>query len=783
MIGAHPDDEDTDLLALLAQGDGVDAAYLSLSRGDGGQNVIGEDLGIALGLLRSRELQAARAVDGAHQFFTRAFDFGFTRSLPETMKFWPPDSVLKDVVRVIRRFKPQVIVSVFTGTPRDGHGQHQMAGVMSTRAWTAAGDPNAYPELQTQEGLAPWTPLKFYRSARWNPQGATLTLSTGGIDPRTGLTYHQIAMLSRSQNRTQAMGQLEPIGPSQTRLELEDSRTAGDPKGGIFAGLPPDTTWLARFADSLRLAMPTARLADAVPALAAALKRAAAGGVSEADRALLARALAIAAGVELDATAQEERVVPGDTLQVALTVYDGGPVPAHLVTASAAGPALAAVAAPGDADIAAGAKWTATLAEPVPDSTPLTTPYFLHKPLNGYLYDWSDAPPAVRGLPFGPPVLTATAVVEIAGVPVTLTREVTYHFRDQAVGEVRRPLDVVPAVDVKLDPGHLVWSSTGRRTHPFTVTLTYNGHDAASGTVRLVPDGWMAPPAQRFQFTRNGESHTYTFTLTRPTSVKRADTEVRAVAQLAGGATYDQGVQLLDYPHIRPTPWVRTAESGIRVAPIALPAVTSVGYIRGAADRVPEALEQVGLPVTVLSDRQLATADLSRFDAIIIGSRAYETDSALMRHNDRLLAYVRRGGHLLVQYQQYQFINGHYAPYPLSIARPHDRVTDETAPVHVLKPNDPAFTTPNHIVAEDWKGWPQERGLYFAHTWDAHYTPLLEMHDAGMPPLEGGLLVARYGKGTYIYTGISFFRSLPDGVPGAFRLFLNLVAWKGSNGQ
>jgi hypothetical protein len=311
------------------------------------------------------------------------------------------------------------------------------------------------------------------------------------------------------------------------------------------------------------------------------------------------------------------------------------------------------------------------------------------------------------------------------------------------------------------------------------VTLVSNAGDSLSGAVRLETDGWAPPPPQPFHFTRAGESHTYTFALTRPASVTHADIGVKAVARTANGATYDQGVTVIDYAHVRPTPWVREARSEVRVAPIALPKVHS----RGAADRVPEALEQIGLPVTLLSSADLAHADLSKFDAIIVGSRAYETDSALVRYNERLLNYVKGGGHLLVQYQQYQFVNGHFAPYPLTIARPHDRVTDETAPVKILAPNDPVFTTPNTIVASDWDGWPQERGLYFAHTWDAHYTPLLEMHDAGMPPLEGGLLVAPYGKGTYIYTGISFFRSLPDGVPGAFRLFLNLVGWKGTNGH
>lgn len=780
VIGAHPDDENTDLLALLAQKYGADVAYLSLSRGDGGQNLVGDELGEGLGLLRTRELQAARSIDGAHQFFTRAFDFGFTRSLPETKTFWPPDEVLKDVVRVIRRFRPQVLVSIFTGTPRDGHGQHQMAGVMAQQAWDAAGDPSRYPELETEEGLDPWTPLKFYRSVWGNAADATLTLSTGGIDPRTGKTYHQIAMLSRSQHRSQNMGQLQPMGPSVTHVQLIATRTGAGADSDIFDGVPGDTTWLAGFVDSLRHALPTGEPTGAVAALAAASKRAVADGFPDSTVVLLHRALAVAAGVELDAIASEDDVVPGDTVGVDLEVYDGGPMPVTVQSADAGGPKVSAVHAQSVGAVAAGAEWRASIRVPVAPTTPLSQPYFLQKPRNGDMYDWSDAPPAVRGLPFGPPFLTAHVSVDIAGVPVTLNREVSYRIDDQVQGELRRPLDVVPAVDVKLTPDHLVWSATGPTTHTFTVTLAYNGHDSVSGTVGLEAGDWRTPAPKPIHFAHHGADQTVTLTLTKPASVKAAEVTVRAVARLADGERFDRGVTVIDYPHVRPTYWVQDATSDVRVAPIALPKVASVGYVRGAADRVPEALLQIGVPVHLLDADALAHGDLSRYDVIVIGSRAYETDSALMRYNDRLLRYVQNGGRMLVQYQQYQYVDGHYAPYPLTIARPHDRVTDETAPVDVLRPNDPAFTTPNDIGPSDWKGWPQERGLYFAHSWDEHYVPLLEMHDSGMPPLDGGLLVARYGKGTYIYTGISFFRALPADVPGAFRLFLNLLGPRGT---
>jgi hypothetical protein len=379
------------------------------------------------------------------------------------------------------------------------------------------------------------------------------------------------------------------------------------------------------------------------------------------------------------------------------------------------------------------------------------------------------------------PPLVARVRLAIDGVPVLLTREVTCRSQDQAVGEIREPIRLVPRIDVALEPDTIVWPADGAVEQRFVVTLRHNAQDSAAGTVALELDGWPAPPPQPFRLTRPGEALTSTFAVRRPAGVTRADVHVRAVVRTSDGGRFTRGVQRVTYSHIRPTGRVVPAEARVRVAPIALPAVDRIGYVRGASDRVPDALRHIGLPVELLDRETLASGDLSRFDVIVIGSRAYETDSALIRANDRLLAYVRAGGHLVVQYQQYPFVRGGYAPYALDIARPHDRITDETSPVTVLDPAQPVFQTPNRITSDDWDGWPQERGLYFAHTWDAAYRPMLEMRDPGQLPMRGGLLVARYGRGTYVYTGISFFRALPAGVPGAFRLFLNLLDLKGGD--
>ncbi len=789
MIGAHPDDEDTRLLSLAARGYGAGAAYLSLSRGEGGQNLIGDELGVALGLLRSQELASARRIDGARQFYTRAYDFGYSRTLEETERFWLPDSVLKDAVRVVRRFKPHVIVAIWSGTPRDRHGQHQMAGVVAREVFDAAAEPGRFAELEGEEGLAPWRPLKLYRSTRFDSAATTLTLETGGLDPRNGRSYHQIAMESRSQHRSQDMGRLQPAGPRFSRMQLLLDRTGASPTegsgAGLFAGIPRDTSRPAVFADSLRAAVSAPHIGDAVPALAGALREARAAHGTPDQIGLLEQALAVAAGIVIDAPASAATVVPGGTFDVDVQCYNAGSRPLALKRVELAVPEGWRVAAD-DVEqvvVAPGEQVVRRFRVTLPRDAELTQPYFLERPLVGSLYDWRDAPIATLGEPFQPPLVSARVEAELLDSPFAITREVSHRFLDQAVGEVRRPVRVAPAIEVSVAPERLVWPSGDSRARTFTVTLSANGGDPIEGEVILQADGWGAPEAQPFRLERAGESASFAFRLARPSDAGMREVTVRAVARSRDGREFDRGVALVSYPHIRTTGWVKPAQSSVRVAPIALPDVERVGYVRGAADRVPEALTQVGIPVELLDAEALARADLTAFDVIVIGSRAYEIDRALVRHNGRLLQYVADGGLLLVQYQQYQFVRGEYAPHPLTIGFPHDRVTDETAQVRMLRPEHPVLTHPNRLDAADWDGWPQERGLYFAHTWSDAYTPLLIMADPGMPELRGGLLVARYGEGTYVYTGISFFRALPAGTTGAYRLFMNLLALGEKSGR
>ncbi len=836
MIGAHPDDEDTELLTVLVRGMGAEAAYLSLNRGEGGQNLIGAELGEALGLLRTEELLAARRLDGARQYFTRAYDFGYSKTLEETWQHWPQNEILKDVVRIVRKFRPQIIVSIFSGTPRDGHGQHQAAGWVAQQAFRLAGDSTELREL-AREGLVPWEPLKLYRSARFDTAATTLTLEGGVLDPAVGKSFHQIAMAGRSLHRSQDMGRLQQIGPSTIRLALMEDRT-GAGTGGLFSGI--DTSLAAMPLGERRVVggpsslvrrlQPTPSLRRYLARIDSVLQ---ASGNNSRRRLLLARAwrdlensvveasrpdtaekqLYYTRGVELsdqlshlnsaaghlsrvlfDAIVDDDRVVAGQRLRWSLSAWNAS-ARSHVALMSITqcipmgdchGPDV-----PEPRTIKPGQVESLTVDFNVLDQQPLTIPYFLRSPRDGDLYAWPERVashilgPLPYGDPFEPPEFAASSELTAGAgdsVEASFWTEAVYRVNDQARGEVRRPVTVVPRVDVKLDPATELWPLNSTASHRFTVTLTHGAKDSTAGTITLlVPRGWPGLAPQRFSFSREDERETFVFDVKPPARLTAGSLQVRAIARDTAGTMYGIGTHFVDYPHIRPRSYTKPAIATLRIAPIALPRVTRVGYVRGAADRIPEALGNAGIPVTLLTAAMLERGNLDRYSAIVVGPRAYETDSALVENNRRLLAYARRGGLLIVQYQQHRFFNGRFAPYPMKVGGTnppvsHDRVVDERAPVRITASEHAAVRTPNRLGNADWQGWVQERGLYFARSWDRRYRPILETHDPGDPPLAGGLLIAPVGKGTYVYTGLSFFRQLPAGVPGAFRLFANLLA-------
>lgn len=813
MVAAHPDDEDTRLLTLVARGYGGEAAYLSLSRGDGGQNLIGPEVGPGLGLLRSRELEAARGIDGARQFFTRAYDFGYTTSLEETQRRWPAEALIEDSLRVARGFRPQVLVAVFPPSALAGHGQHWVSALTADEIFRLSGDPASGAAL-VAEGLSPWPIEAMYRVAFFRPQEATTKVPLTLVDPFLGRSMLQIALESRSQHRCQDMGQEQPLGDMDELLQWVAGAPGAAPPDDIFAGIDTrlralagslaDETLRTRvqaeldtietLARETRSRLVPVNLSAAAAPLGEIVKRLRAleTAVAPKDRAVLAllaekrsiaeEALATAAGLMVEALADRETVVPGAKLAVRAQVWNSGGRQLGPVRTLLVGEGFS-VAGEGPPPAATGF-FTTRLSEErqlevaVAAETPLTLPYFRRRPLAGDLYDWQGVPAELRGEPFEPPPLRVRFELELDGVPIALEREAVYRFRDQARGEVRRPLRVVPALELKLDRHLWIWPLEGAKNTRLHVELRVNGEDGAKGELRLgLPSSWPALAAIPFDLPPGVRRRDFEVVLPAPANLQAGRFTVDVSAQ-AFGRTYREELALIDYEHIRPVVEPRPARLEVSAIGLALPGPGRIGYVRGAADPIPELLGELGLTVEVLNAAMLAGGDLSVYDAIVVGPRAYEVDTALPTANFRLLDYARAGGLLIVQYQQYQYVRGKFPPFPLEIRAPHDRVTDESSPVKILVPEHPIFNLPNTIGGNDWQGWVQERGLYFGATWDPAWQPLLALRDPGGDEKLGGLLVAEYGKGRYVYSGLAFFRQLPAGVPGAWRLFVNLLAWR-----
>ncbi len=873
VIGAHPDDEDTALLAELARHEGVRAAYFSLTRGEGGQDLIGPELGKGLGLIRTEELLAARRVDGAEQYFSRAYDFGFSKTAKESFGHWPADTLLGDMVWVIRTFRPQVIVSVFSGTPADGHGQHQVAGILARKAFEAAADSSRFPE-QLRWGARPWQAEKLYRRAFRRSDSSSMSVSTGDYDPVLGMSPFQLAMLSRSQHRSQDMGVLRPPGSHESRLLLLRNRTGAAPDAWLFAGIDTSVVDLANglpvgargaarrrltdYAAAVRAARDSLRALDpgaATPPLLRAVtaisevERAADAGADPATRAavrrqadLARRALRSAAGVTLHFRAEEDTWVPGETVRIDAELWNGGAdtvmagppeldlpegwsarlLPKDSAAASSgrsgfypAPPALGGGSSPLPVRGGQLARWAFDVHVPA-DAAP-TEEYFLRQDTVGDLYRW-PADPDLRARPLDPPVVSGRLPLRVAGVPAPATEPVRYRGVDKSMGEFWRPVYVVPRVSVSVEPRVVVWPiSGGPAGGPTAATSATTARREVAVTVRSeagdtlgldvgldLPTGWSAEPATAtVTLDEHGATETRAFDLRPPDepaggSVGRAATggpepalgpdssrtyRIMAVARPAGGSAvgagpWSRGLTMLDFAHIDPVPLYRDATVRVERFPVRVDRSRRVGYVMGSGDAVPEAIRQLGLDVHLIGPDELRSGDLSAYDVIVLGVRAYEVRHDLQAANQRLLDWVRAGGTLIVQYNKYEYVNGGYPPYPATMAHPHDRVTDERAPVTLLHPDAPPLATPNRIGPDDWRGWIQERGLYFLHSWDERYTPLLSMHDAGESPKEGSLLVASLGQGVYVYAALDFFRELPAGVPGAYRLFANLLSLK-----
>jgi len=828
MIGAHPDDEDTSMLTTLARGWGAQTGYLSLTRGAGGQNLIGPELWEGLGVIRTGELEAARALDGGRQFFTRAFDFGYSKTVGEALTMWPREQLLADAVWIVRTFRPQVIVSVWSGTPRDGHGHHQFAGIIARAAFDAAGDPTRFPE-QLEMGVEAWTPAKLYQSSRprfggsRSSDASDIVVETGAYDPLIGRSHFQLSMESRSQHRSQGMGASQPAGSRTTGASFVASHVDGA-ENEMFSGI--DTTLvglttsmsdenaaeatahleayrssLARARDGLGLD-PFPIVSDLAEALGH-LDRAMGlrGGGTEFREALeqkklvATRAFMAAAGIDFDVRASDDLVVPGQTVQVRAQLWNGGRTrlmspEVELFGGAASGWPVTELDVEGlddDGSVAPQSlvAWTYELS--IPQGAAFSRLYFLQAARRGAMYQWPDTT-RFWGLPRDGAIARADLyfIPYDEGVAIGVRAESSAPMRyvgvDQAKSQFEKPVLIVPAVSVTVTPGGVMWPQGQSDARRITVSLRSEADLGASGEVVLrAPDGWSVyPSAQPFELNSAGAERSVAFEIQAGPSVSDGEHVFQAVAQ-AGGEAFGEAFTLIDYEHIERSLMFSDAEVRVTVVSLAVRDGLRVAYIMGTGDDGPTAIRQMGASVDLLTEAQVRDGAFSSYDVIVLGVRAYETRPDVRAANDQLLDFARSGGTVINQYNQYQFSNGRYAPYDLTIRRPAPRVADETAAITILEPDAPIFTTPNRIGQDDFDGWVQERGLYFASEWSDEYVPLLELNDPGEPARHGSLLVASVGDGVYVYTGLSFFRQWAGMVPGAYRLFANLVSLEASD--
>jgi LmbE family N-acetylglucosaminyl deacetylase len=832
VIAAHPDDENTALLAYLARGLHVRTAYLSLTRGEGGQNLIGSEQGDELGIIRTEELLAARKIDGAEQYFTRAIDFGFTKTADETLGTkWPREEVLGDVVWAIRRFRPDVIILRFSGTPRDGHGQHQASAILGKEAFAAAADPARFPEqlkyVKTWQAQRLMTNLAAFGPAQEKELEKIpdkMALDLGAYSPELGYSYNEIAGMSRSQHRSQAMGTAERRGAvinyfvtdrgDRATKDIFDNINIGWSR---VEGGAEVSALLQQAAAAFVPAHPEALvpLLSKVRPVMAQVVASSGNPLGARKLAQLDEAIALAGGVWVEALTDKSAVTPGANVKVTLTALARNPGEVTLLGAKLSG--IAGVPTPtiAPAVLVANKPSQYPVTVKVPDAQPYSGPYWLELPKHGAMYSLPNA--EETGNPENAPLLMAEFRLKVNGTEITLQRPVEYRYVDRVYGELTKPLTVVPAVAVDFGGAPLVF--TDNQPRRIEVPVKSNAGKVAGEVKLAVPAGWQyAPEAQHFELQGTNEQAVVSFTLTPPQGESQGTLTAMA---LVDSHRITVNTRVIDYPHIPAQTLFPPTEA--KLVRIALKNLSkNVGYVVGAGDEVPEALRQMGCAVTFLTKDDLIRGDLSRFDAIVTGVRAWNTRADLRANYQRLYKYAEGGGTVIVQYNVPEgggpggpapaaptatvpaaaapaATNGgatpasaiaaitgavgdptlldHIGPYPIKESRDSkDRVTVEEAPVTFPHPQLPLLHSPNEISDKDFEGWIQERGVNFASEWDPKYQTVLESHDPGEKPMLGGMLYTKYGKGAYIFTAYSWFRQLPAGVPGAYRIFANMLS-------
>ncbi|MCE2997319.1 MAG: PIG-L family deacetylase [Cyclobacteriaceae bacterium] len=777
-VAAHPDDENTRAIAYLANDRLASTAYLSMTRGDGGQNLIGPEIRDLLGLIRTQELLAARRIDGGQQFFTRANDFGFSKNAKETFEIWNKNEILSDVVRVIRQFQPDVILTRFPPDERAGHGHHTASAILAQEAFDLTNDPNQYPD-QVKE-LGTWQAKGIYtNTGRWwnqtineNTPGI-VTMNVGTYNTLLGKSYSEIAADSRTQHKSQGFGSPGRRGEALEFFEFVKGEKASK---DIFDNV--NTTWSR------------VKGAERIPAL---VDRAINEFKVEDPAASIALLLQIRKEIELLSAStwktkklnevnqliQDCAGLYVEVLADQYWVSPGQPVLAtfEVINRSSASLSLTSIASKNleyDTTLSASLKNNVPLAfkskRKLADQVDFSGPYWLNRPHSLGLFTIPNS--SFVGKPENDPSVTLQFTFLLNGEKLTIPVPLIYKWTDPVKGELSRPFEIVPPVFTNLSKSVYLFKDEQPQSVAVLLKSTVDG---ISGTVKLIlPAGWKSEPASiPFELKKRNEEKQVMFVVSP--GKEEIKSTLRAVAEV-GGKQYDVSVHIIQYDHIPvQTLQPKAEEEIVRINLKKEGAV--IGYIKGAGDDVPTALRNMGYEVWEMKNDEVTEANLKKVDAVVLGVRAINTNDRIRYFMPTLLNYVKAGGTLVTQYNtnfDYEIDKDQFAPFPLALSR--DRVTEENSEVRILKPEHPALNFPNKITAADFEGWVQERGLYFPSTWEANYEALLSMNDAGEPAKNGSLLVAKYGEGYYVYTGLSFFRELPEGVSGAYKLFANLVS-------
>lgn len=834
-VTAHPDDEDGAMLAFLSRGAGARTGLLTLNRGEGGANLIGPELYDALGLVRTEELLAAGKYYGVDQMFTRVTDFGFSKRLDETLEHWGKEVVLGDAVHAVRLYRPDVILARFHGKPRDGHGNHQAAGLMAAEVYKAAADPNRFPE-HFKEGLRPWQPKKLYRSVREN-EAYTVRVDTGAYDPLTGKSYRETARDGLAFQRSQGAGQVRAAaGSSYSSWMLEESvLPKKDREESVFDGIDATIGGLSKYAGSVDLSPDLAVISGRIDAaikkfdarrpwtvasdlsagqqaVQKSIMKIMASSRSAADNEQLLfllrnkerefndamnKALGIAMEVLVDPQKPAEGpmsfftpretfnvAIPGQQFSVTWSVVNRSPIMidrSEVIVGTPKGWETK-VRRIDEKSFNQNVRVTAQFDLKVPADAPYTRPYWSRaSELRDHIYKIDQ--PEFLHMPFAPPEATGVFNYEVEGVRFTMSAPVQTVYIDRPWGEQRRLLTVAPAINVGVSPRvGAVPVGAAQSSFNVQVSVGNNVKGEAAGKVKLhLPDGWTtAPNEHAFKFTHEGEAANFDFKVTAPRASSGSNYKIQAAAEYAG-REYTEGYSVITHRDNEPRHLYRPALMEVRGVDVKVAPNLTVGYVMGVGDEIPNALEQIGVKVRMLGPGDLATGNLDQFDAILIGIRATAVRDELKIYSKRLLDYAERGGNLVYQYQTPEFDDAPYGPFPYKLTPRAEEVSEEDSTVTILDPANPIFNFPNKITAADFNGWVEERGSKWMTTWDDRYKPLLECHDRQQPPQKGGLMMAQYGKGTFVYAAYAFYRQLPAGVEGGYRLFANIISLKKQN--